>query len=81
VNITDPLDEPRRELVAADAEIDRVFLQYSDPITELLNRYGRASGEKKDTFVLALIGKVMVYRARMKRIPCVSSSPSPSPAE
>jgi hypothetical protein len=81
VNITDPLDKPRRALVAADNEIDMVLLQYKDPISELLNRYDRASEEDKTTLVLALIGKVMVYRARMKRIPCVSSSPSPSPAE
>jgi hypothetical protein len=63
---TDPLDEHRRRLVRADGEIDAVFLQYGSPIDELMNRYGRKNPADKDVMVLALLAKVMMYRARLK---------------
>jgi hypothetical protein len=55
-----------RAVVDADNEIDRIFLQYSNPLEELLTRYERKSEADKSVIVMALLGKVMYYRARMK---------------
>jgi hypothetical protein len=58
-----------RAVVDADNEIDRIFLQYSNPLEELLTRYERKSETDKSVMVMALLGKVMYYRARMKTAP------------
>jgi hypothetical protein len=58
-----------RAVVDADNEIDRIFLQYQNPLEELLTRYERKSEADKSVMVMALLGKVMYYRARMNGKP------------
>jgi hypothetical protein len=60
-----------RAVVSADNEIDKIFLQYHNPLEELLTRYERKNEADKSVMVMALLGKVMYYRARMKGMPGV----------
>jgi hypothetical protein len=60
----DELIEYQKKIFYSDEAIETALMQYKDPIQELFGRYCRGSEEEKNCMVLALIGRIMVERAR-----------------
>jgi hypothetical protein len=60
----DRTDECRREIWLADDEIRRIMCGHKDPAQDLFDSYLKKSEADRESMVMAMIGRLLLARAR-----------------